>query len=1133
LSIGEVDFKSIDSLTWPTLSDITNLMIKVELFSVLLLRERTMLLGRTLLTLLVITLLGCSDGRQNQLYRGQGDIGTIRNFDIISDRSLSDDDSREDYSYMVILRFRQLPLLEAATYDQSGAIVISPLQRQRLMAEQKYQEEALAAISSKIRVIYRYRFVLNGFAVAVPPQYFEQVFELQGVKSAQVASEFDPPKLAISNLPPIFDIFTDIDKRYDLATTSSSFIGATQANSELGINGKGVKVGIIDSGIDYTHSMLGGDGDLATYQGVDPNLADQRLFPNHKVVGGMDFVGSLYAPSGKSDKSRIPVPDNNPIDESGHGTHVAGSVAGRGDGVKSYDGVAPEAMLYALKVFGQGGTSDSAVIAALEYAVDPNQDMDTSDHLDVVNLSLGGNFGKPYVMYNQAISNAIRGGISVVAAAGNSGEIPYVVGAPSTVEDSISVAASIDGMAHNWQFPAVEFFITPDTNGVVAEFVESTFSKPIRELSDSFVGELFYVGIAAADFTEEEAELIKGKIALIDRGEVSFVDKVQRVQQAGAIGAVVVNSKPDEIFTMSGEGKVDIPAIMIKKGVGDIIKAGATSLPVTVDFRTKRKFEKREAIDTIAGFSSQGPRMQDSLIKPEISAPGQQIISALSGMGSEVVAQNGTSMASPHIAGAIALLKHRYPSLNPVQLKSLLMSSSLRLRDTSNSGFYSISRQGAGRVDIMAALKRSLMVVPAMISLGEFGIIGGKRIRRKLNLTNLTSSEEQFNLLPNIPVKFRSLVSLAFSPSVVKLAAGESQTVEVLIELRADSSPLAISSVEGWIDIRNAAGEHQAQLPLMGIMRKLSRIEASKATVYAATSLESEGADVELPITNHSSHRGVVLPFNYLGGDELFPRDPFWDRVYSRMCDLESVGHRIVNRDGREYMQFGIKVHAPLGRWQACQISIQLDSDGDGVAEQELVGIHDWDLQGLRGQIPAGNNSLLLDAAAVRAIRADHQKLQAEAKEGESVAPLNYFTALVEQTEMVTFNHSTVAVVMAPLDRLVKGKVDGNLHVKISVLNEDTMTIVSDDYLGEGDDGDKIEWKIIPTSSRQQSFQQLPEQMVLEAYESTIFNLVKGVGSRDIILYLPNNAPVNIENTLFDQQSKVISPVFLYQGPTN
>src|SRR5438876_9690016 len=195
-------------------------------------------------------------------------------------------------------------------------------------------------------------------------------------------------------------------------TTSVPFVGAPSVWSSLvgNADGRGVRVGLIDSGIDYTHADFGGSGKPEEYTANDPARVEPGTFPTAKVVGGFDFAGDAYNPS--QDGHETPIPDPDPLDckSNGHGTHVAGILAGFGvlkngqtyTGDYSSDlnfkqftvgpGVAPRALLYAIRVFGCEGPTD-LVTDALAWASDPNGDFDFSDRLDIVNLSLGGEFG--------------------------------------------------------------------------------------------------------------------------------------------------------------------------------------------------------------------------------------------------------------------------------------------------------------------------------------------------------------------------------------------------------------------------------------------------------------------------------------------------------------------------------------------------------------------------------------------------------------------------------------------------------------------------------------------------------------------------------------------------------------------
>jgi subtilisin family serine protease len=357
-----------------------------------------------------------------------------------------------DYVYLVVELTdepaTQVYARERTVRTENEAVSAAQAQIQRIKRAQDRFINALLsqgilknvkpAVGDTEFVVYQTQRVYNGVALRVKAEKIPQIAQLSGVKAIH---------------------------RLNLKTFDNSYsvplINAPQVwNLNLGNTGNGIRVGIIDTGIDYLHTNFGGPG-----MGYDENdttvVGDVPNYPGVKVIGGYDFVGDDYDASGESGNP-IPQPDPDPMDCNGHGSHVAGTVAGYGvlqDG-STYSGpygpgaysatnfyigpgVAPQAQLVALRVFGCEG-STAVTDLAIEWAVDPNGDGDFSDHLDVINMSLGSGYGSEYDTSAIASNNAALAGVIVVASAGNSYDTYYITGSPAVATRAISVASSID-----------------------------------------------------------------------------------------------------------------------------------------------------------------------------------------------------------------------------------------------------------------------------------------------------------------------------------------------------------------------------------------------------------------------------------------------------------------------------------------------------------------------------------------------------------------------------------------------------------------------------------------------------------------------------------------------------------------
>lgn len=1044
----------------------------------------------SLLLLSALLITGCDTSKVTG-----GLLGTNNNDGLYSTRSQLND------PVITILKLSNPALLESAT-RKNGKLEIDKQLLADIEAEQKETIAKLQALSSEVQILATYKLVLNGLSVMAPPEIFEQIKFIPNI-TFEKSSSFGRPVLEDDE----FTKAPAVGPR-----TSVNFIGADAAYAE-NVRGQNMRVGIIDTGIDYTHKMFAGEGTREAYKAVNPNLPNPA-FPNKKVVGGIDLVGTAFNTASANIKHRIPVPDDNPLDEASHGTHVAGTVAGIGDGVNTYDGVAPDALLYAIKVFGaKGSTSDNVVISALEYAADPSRDLSFKEQLDVVNLSLGSGYGNPHIMYNEAIKNLVRGGTVVVASAGNSGDSSYIVGAPGVSDDAISVASSVDNTNQNVEFPAVTF--TFAAGSLDTEIIEGAIGVSLDKVTE-MSGELIYLGTGALELTPEEKEATVGKIALMDRGGKSaegkplgFADKYKIAQEAGAIAIIVANNVEGEPISMGGDGKFKIPGAMISLPAAQKIKDAMKVGPVVADLKSAIKIQKPWLTDTISSFSSRGPRSDDGMIKPEISAPGTNIISAQSGGGDIGLSISGTSMAGPHIAGVMALLKQKYTDLSPNELKSVLMGHGKVIADKDKKT-YTVSRQGAGRVQVAESLKAQVVSVPAALSFGITDIEKQKTMAIDVTLKNISKSAVTLTAV------WSGSTALKVSAPNVTLAAGESKTISVIGKLVGSEMKGTVNELDGYLQFKS--GEDSAlQVPALVVARKISKINGTALTVASSAS-DAAGSVVTVDLKNDSINSGEAYLFNLLGTAGRKPSK--MDLVHNRACDLQSAGYRVIEKDGERVLQIAVKLYEGMTTWHRCEANVQIDSNNDNLADQELAGLP---LSSLPGLSVGGFGSLLLDANQARQIRKKFEvDFHAPQEPGKPKATVveNYLPAVVDLRGMNVFDGSTLAIVEAKINALALGS-SGELNIKISTNHQDDGAVQPDDYLN----GHETQWQKISVMNNGQSYVNLPEVIELTGKESKTVTVKKGYGSDPLVIYAPQNKSVR-DNVLEDDQSQILKETY-------
>ncbi len=825
--------------------------------------------------------------------------------------------------------------------------------------EIKAQHDSLEPALQRLGATITGRFVntLNAVRIRVPVSRVDELATLPGVTKVRRAHLYHP-----------------------LLTSSIPWIGAPSAwtgtRGPSSLTGEGIRIGIIDSGIDYTHADFGGSGKTPDFTNNVPTRIEPGTFPTAKVVGGWDFVGDNYNASDLLNS--IPVPDPDPLDtsvgagdDSGHGTHVAAIAAGFGvsrDGSTyrgSYDhpdftgftiapGVAPAALLYALKVFGSNGSSD-AVIDALDWAADPNHDGDTSDRLDVVVLSLGTSFGSDDSSdpESEAITRLTRLGTVIATAAGNEGNTAYILSSPAVFPQTIAVANSLDAGDPD---DAIQVTSPPDLAGIYAA-LEGTFTGQLADIG-AVSGELAATTPENGCGTLTNTNALRGHIALVDRGTCFFADKIRAIQHAGAIAVIVVNNVDDPPLVLMGSSgdasDIHIPAVMISKADGQKIRDRMATSPVKVTLVNGLGPIHLEQADTLDKDTSRGPGYRTSHLKPDLAAPGTHITSARAGSGTKGITYSGTSMATPHVGGAAALLRQAHPDWPAEDIKAALMNTAVATHDADGHP-YPESRTGAGRIQVDLATLTSVVAKVADDS-GEVSVSFGA-----LELSSPIATNKAVRIVNhgNTPVTLAlSATNTLIGPGVhlapavrsVTVAAHASATFDVVLE--ADPAlfgliidPTSPSLLDGFPrqQLPESSGEiwlHgdgvALHVPWYGVLRATANFAAT--TLHAGTPTGAV-ARVTLPTRGTSAHAAPLVSVFQLGLDDTNLRFP----------DARSATDIVAVGAATDYLASGSMTNTTLyfaiataGHWVTPQrarndFDVEIDIDGDGLTDFTVI----------------------------------------------------------------------------------------------------------------------------------------------------------------------------------------------------
>lgn len=646
-------------------------------------------------------------------------------------------------------------------------------------------QDAQTLLGRQVESVYSLKHAFNGMVLRISNT------EAVELKSAGLISFIEPYKE--------YQLATDIGP--ELIGSPGVWDG-TAPGLTASTRGEGVVVGIIDSGINqnhpsfsatdsdgYTHTNPLGSGNFIGWCNSGVGTVTDTC--NDKLIGGWDFV-SPFVPD---DGTEIPGME----DENGHGSHTAGTTAGNvmesnfGDGANPMvSGVAPRANIVVYdacytSAAGQGLCPNAATLASINQVV-------ADGVVDVINYSIGGGTQPWTQSISLAFLNAVDAGVFVSASAGNSGPGPQTMGHLQPWVSSVAAST------HGRFFADASVDVSGgDSFGAVSGSGPELTTAIDRDL----VLDTNLLGCDPFD-----PDTFVDSIAFVLRGSCSFAQKIDNASDAGALAVVIGNNSDTTPFGPGGTESTTVPAVMVSQAaaqqlIDEITASGTGRLDIVLDVRSPAVAVSDASLaDIVADFSSRGPNPFDT-IKPSVAAPGVSILAAVEAGGGADGAPafrllQGTSMASPHNAGAAALLRALRPTWTPSEIQSALMLTANRdMRADSGAGIVNstVFDRGAGRIDVSRAAATPLIMRETPLNFFSANPDAGGE-PSTLNLAGLSNGfclidcvfEREFQSVADAPKQFNvrfagdSGMSATVNPSRFTIQPRQRVSVEINVE---------------------------------------------------------------------------------------------------------------------------------------------------------------------------------------------------------------------------------------------------------------------------------------------------------------------------------------------------------------
>lgn len=834
------------------------------------------------------------------------------------------------------------------------------------------------AIEPKSAAIYSTAYTVPGVALVAKAATFRALAARRDVVSiVPVVSKNTQPVAPTAEVAPA-------NSHSDVLTQ------AVRTWQQTGHTGTGINVAIIDTGLDYTHTDFGGPGTRQAYLDAGNSTAAPQPgdYDPKKFLGGHDFAGTNYNADDSSPAyDPFPVPDDDPIDGpgGGHGTHVAGSIGGYGittagdtyagdyttlsagevTSMRIGPGTAPGVGLYSLKVFGDFGGSTNLTGAALDWV---GEALTRGVSINVINLSLGSDYGVADDPDNAKITALLEQGVVPVIAQGNANDLTDIGGSPGNSAGALTVAAATNGHSTLDALNVVAPSTLTGANPYAGQYsINYQFDRA------AFRGDV--APPASADnvsgcgaFSDTDKARVAGKIAWLKWDDSNVLcgsaARFDNAEAAGAIGVILTGTTNN--FQGGIAGNFTIPGIELTAdsvaALQPAVDAGTLTVELRDDLHGVIDVNNPAAADVIADFSSRGDHgAYSNIVKPDISAPGVNIVSAGAGQGNGSETLSGTSMATPITAGITALAFQAHPGWSAADIKADMMNTANH--DVTQGGVVLDNlRQGAGRVDAYDAVNNQVTITSqqngALVT-ASFGVVpvsAPTTLTRTLVLTNRGNTAATYTAAYRSRVA-QSGVQFTLDRSTVTVPARGRATMTLTMtiarpgDLRRTINPTQsttggrefIAAASGLVALTPTGSAPALRLPVFAAPKPVSAMTTtapSFATAAAITAPLRQQGTVLQQGAGAAAYTGSMAPF-VLGATSPSKSFPAGSSQQSLAgLDVLAVGaassapSKPNPADG--VLGFGVKMRGPISNPGAAgNVVVDIDVNGDKI----------WDFQ--------------------------------------------------------------------------------------------------------------------------------------------------------------------------------------------